>query len=501
MRPSRLFMLFFFIPLFFVNSGSAAGLITLTASSVNIREGPGLHYPVLEKAIEGKEYSAIEQEKGWIKIRLDSNKTGWVSSEYTERADDSAFQQAIVDADSLRVREGPGTAFAVIGSIRKGQAVSIVKHNEKWAKISSGRFEGWVSKEFLAVGDLPRNDEIDGKAKENVDKQEQTVSVNVTLIKVRNKPIGGKIIGTAEKDEKFTVLDEKKNWIQLKLRSGKKGWAPEWLFSRDSLQTANIVRGTKITILNNGTSIRDKPGPGNKIIKRAGRRQTFKVISFRDSWYEIRLPGGRTGYVAGSLASVNGTGPQIATKESSGSTRNKTIVIDPGHGGKDSGTAGSNGLKEKNLTSMTAHLLYDKLRIAGANVIMTRYTDTYLPLTERIKISHDHHADAFISIHYDSTQDSSIRGTTSYYYHQYQQPLAEQLHTSISHRTNLEDRGVRQGNYHVIRENSQNAALLELGYLSNSTEENIVETHQYQEAAARGIYEGLNRYFQSLSEQ
>jgi N-acetylmuramoyl-L-alanine amidase len=84
---------------------------------------------------------------------------------------------------------------------------------------------------------------------------------------------------------------------------------------------------------------------------------------------------------------------------------------------------------------------------------------------------------------------------TGYYYYSYQKPLAQYLYTSTLNQTRLKDRGLRFGDFHVIRENSQKATLLELGYLSNPEEELTLTSGLFQESAATGIYNGLARYF------
>lgn len=106
-----------------------------------------------------------------------------------------------------------------------------------------------------------------------------------------------------------------------------------------------------------------------------------------------------------------------------------------------------------------------------------------------------YNADAFISLHYDSNVDSSIHGMTGYYYHSYQQTLAESIFASTVGHTKMTSRGVRFGDFHVIRENSQKAVLMELGYLSNPAEEMMIKSAGFQENAASGLFDGLARYF------
>jgi N-acetylmuramoyl-L-alanine amidase len=214
-----------------------------------------------------------------------------------------------------------------------------------------------------------------------------------------------------------------------------------------------------------------------------------------NNWYEIKLKNGSKGYIAGWIVSVNGTSSPIEKTGAENYLRSKTIVIDPGHGGEDNGTTGANGTLEKNLTLRSAKLLYDKLSAAGANVYLTRGNDTYISLASRVSYAESLNADAFVSIHYDSNPDTSVRGSTGYYYHDYQKSLANEVYSSTINQTGLKNRGIRFGDFHVIRENTQKATLIELGYLSNPAEEMTLNSGSFQENAATGIYNGLARFF------
>jgi N-acetylmuramoyl-L-alanine amidase len=118
-----------------------------------------------------------------------------------------------------------------------------------------------------------------------------------------------------------------------------------------------------------------------------------------------------------------------------------------------------------------------------------------MPLRSRVRLAHTYGADAFISIHYDSSTEKTVKGATTFYYHPFQKRLAAILHQSIMQKTGLKDRGVKRGDYHVLRENKQYAVLVELGYLTNPKEEQLITSRQFQEKAANGIYQGLVRFF------
>lgn len=133
------------------------GSLTISAASLNVREGPGLSYPVAGAVKKGEEYSILKEEGDWIQISLGGSKKGWVAEWFTSKVTPKqpAVSQNLnsttgsVSANGLRVRKGPGTGFQVIGSLNSGQAVEILNSNEDWTEIRTPALQGWVSKEFI----------------------------------------------------------------------------------------------------------------------------------------------------------------------------------------------------------------------------------------------------------------------------------------------------------------------------------------------------------------
>jgi len=158
-------------------------------------------------------------------------------------------------------------------------------------------------------------------------------------------------------------------------------------------------------------------------------------------------------------------------------------------------------LPEKDIVLAVAWDLKGMLEYAGAQVIMTRDGD-YSPggknanqLQARVKIANSSPGDVYVSIHNDWNNDSRIRGTTSYFYSGEGYYLAEALQKGIVEELDSQSLGVRWGNYYVLRNTKMPAALVELGFLSNKQEANLLGTRSYQTKAARGIYNGLVYYF------
>lgn len=476
---------------------------TVTSNSViNIREGPSLEEAIKDKMEAGISYVYIQKNGEWIEIQLPNGETGWVAS-YLVSLNNSSEEltSASISEDGLRLRKGPGTSYAVITILPKGMSVSIQSKQGDWIEITTSLGNGWVHADYIKQSNensITATIEETSSSSLSSEEEKRTATVIKDNINVRSNPsTDSSVIGKLAKDTILHFTTTEGEWIKINF-SGNTGWVHTSLISENSeIQplTGKAISKT-ISIINNRTNIRNNASINASIIKVAGAGETFEAIEEAGDWYKIKLSDNEVGYVANWIVESNSTTESQVSSSSPEDLKGKVIVIDPGHGGKDSGTIGIKGTLEKNLTILTANLLAQKLEDAGSKVIFTRDNDRFISLINRVAISNFYHADAFISIHYDSISDSSVRGMTSYYYSSSQKELANELHASIIEATQMKDRGVRQNDYFVLRENNQPATLLELGYLSNQTEEQLVSTQQYQETVSTAIYEGLENYFE-----
>jgi N-acetylmuramoyl-L-alanine amidase len=419
-----------------------------------------------------------------------------------------AANQTITSAtDELNVRSGPSLNYDIITTLNKGDLYPVLKEEGEWIQIQlrNGQ-KGWVANYLVSAAEESTASLVDSE--QAVTKEvSKTAIITVNSLNVRSEPsLNGNIVGKLQKDDTIKIISKSNDWIEI-THNGQSGWISDQYIqennSEEIVNTSNTetITSGKLTILHNGTNIRKRPNTQSTILDRANQGDTFETISFENDWYQIKLENEQIGYVASWLvateeASRSGEAPtQISNQELGQSLKNKKIVIDPGHGGKDNGTTGYNGTLEKRITLQTAINLYHKLKEAGADVVLTRTQDRFISLPFRTNTADIQNADAFISIHYDSIKDPGVRGLSTFFYHPWQRKLAVNIHSALIDQTNMEDRGARFGDYYVIRENNRNAVLIELGFLSNPSEELLVTSNQYQDSAATGIYEGLARYF------
>lgn len=337
----------------------------------------------------------------------------------------------------------------------------------------------------------------------------QTYRAGTSNLNIRTAPSSDSaVIGSLDDQDKITIFKESNGWGQTYYQ-GKEAWvALHYLYldDEDSQEnTAPAVSSTShIIITEDNVRIRTGPSTAYHMSASANSGDTFQLIDSRDSWYKVMLSNGTTGWVASWLTDST---ESAANKSNSSETTTNTaknqslsgynIVLDPGHGGKDPGSIAANGAFEKDLILSTANIVAEKLRNAGATVIMTRSNDQFISLEERVNISNAYSTDAFISLHYDAFPLSSINGFSTHFYTPFgnDRKLAQSIQSSLAQSIPLNNREVMQSNYYVLRENSDLAVLIELGFITNSYDLSIVQTTDYQYNVAEGIKNGLINYF------
>ena len=219
----------------------------------------------------------------------------------------------------------------------------------------------------------------------------------------------------------------------------------------------------------------------------------------------------------------------------------KTIVIDPGHGGKDPGARGQRGTEEKDITLRVALKLRDLLSLQpGVRVLMTRERDQFIELEDRAKFANGQAADLFVSIHVNSHPQRSVRGIEIYHFGEAKDQRAlevaarengtplnstgvgweylvadlltakkiedslelawtakEAMVTNLNDHYALVDHGVKTAPFYVLRFTSMPSILAEIAYISNSAEEDLLRTGLFTTRVAEALMEGVNTFLTS----
>ncbi len=179
--------------------------------------------------------------------------------------------------------------------------------------------------------------------------------------------------------------------------------------------------------------------------------------------------------------------------------KNKTIVVDAGHGGEADGAIGPLGNREKDITLRWAGLLAKALERKGAIVVLTREHDVYKSLYDRIEIARGVNADFFLSLHGnalpDGTNPSTRSGTGTYYYQSLSRNSAERIHRHLLKAGGLSDDGLWDANFAVARPSEFPAILIESAYLMQPKEERLLIEDDFLKKMSNAIVRGLEEYF------
>ena len=185
----------------------------------------------------------------------------------------------------------------------------------------------------------------------------------------------------------------------------------------------------------------------------------------------------------------------------------QTVVIDPGHGGSDTGAVGPTGVTEASVTLAVSKDLQSILENSGARVTMTRNkdVDVYGPnasdrqeLQARVNVGeYTPGAELFVSIHCNAFSNPASHGMETYYYAG--SPRGERIATLVNEELEkaggLFNRGVKTANFYVIKHSSMPATLAELAFITNAREEQLLSNAQYQMKLAEAIARAIGRYF------
>lgn len=171
----------------------------------------------------------------------------------------------------------------------------------------------------------------------------------------------------------------------------------------------------------------------------------------------------------------------------------KTVIIDPGHGGKDKG-AYWYGISEKTLTLDVAKKVESLLRSKGIKVLMTRKSDHYVSIQDRASLANKHSNAIFVSIHFNAHTNSSVKGIETFYLSSKGKKLASSIQSRLARRINTRNRGSKKYHYAVLRKTKGVAALVECGFISNRWEGNRCASSWYKEILAQEITDGITEY-------
>lgn len=168
-------------------------------------------------------------------------------------------------------------------------------------------------------------------------------------------------------------------------------------------------------------------------------------------------------------------------------------IIDAGHGGRDSGAVGATGLKEKDVALKISLKVGNILKARGVSIGYTRTDDSTVELSQRAVIANKSGAKYFVSIHINSAKNRAATGTETFAFSKgsEREKLANAIQKNLVSAIGLRDRGVKFANFTVLRETKMPAALVEVAFICNPTEEAKLKDNTFLDKAATGIAKGM----------
>jgi N-acetylmuramoyl-L-alanine amidase len=172
------------------------------------------------------------------------------------------------------------------------------------------------------------------------------------------------------------------------------------------------------------------------------------------------------------------------------------VIIDAGHGGKDRGAVWG-GVRESDLNLKVARRVENSLKSRGYPVTMIRRSDVFVDLRRRSEISNRYRNCIFISIHFNATSHTGVRGAETFYVGKRGRFLAKTIQSHLVNTLKVRDRGYKFKRFSVLNDTLCPAVLVECGFISNSYERSRCNSSSYQAAVARSIVSAVEGYDQT----
>ena len=239
--------------------------------------------------------------------------------------------------------------------------------------------------------------------------------------------------------------------------------------------------------------------PKNMIKLNVGRlnvsNRLVKYVEIKESGNDYNITMELSDRVTYNISKTGARTTTITLKKNNRQT--PLIVLDPGHGAQDAGAINRQiGITEKALNLQVATKLKAKFENAGYQVVMTRTDDSFVPLNDIAAFSNGNDPDIFISIHHNSSDNTSASGIETFYYaSEDSKRLASTIRRHLISRSGAVNRGTKNAGFVVIKKTTSPATLLELGFVSNNAEVRKNMSESYQNTLTDAIVSAVNEYF------
>jgi N-acetylmuramoyl-L-alanine amidase len=460
------------IMLIFQTTVFALDLGRINIDAINITNEPNYESKVLDKLNKNDHINILDSRDNYYKIKAPSGKTGWIDKFFVNVQPQRYFFNTCGANANLRM--SPTTSSKIIGQVEDGGKLKYIDTFHSWYVVEYKGMEAFVAS---WLGDI-------------VSDGSHLVHFIDEPINIRSNPsLEGEVISRGYKYDGYKYLGEEYGWFKLGLDDGSLGYAAGWLLSLDNNFYINNILYFKNTTDN--LRLRSGPSLNHEIITVMPKNTEVRVIELEGEWNKVVTWDGYVGFCHDDYLEE--------TLPLSG----KTIVLNPGHGGKDPGAISSSGRFEKDVNLSVSFMVRDVLEDFGANVVMTRDKDIYISRVARAKMADDLNADIMFSIHHNALNNSNYYGMSTYYDTKGNKSgaessrLAESIYDSVVGINSIYRDGIYDRNFEVLRSTNTPAALIEIGFMTNAWEEKNIQNYSFQQEVSRQIAFGILDYFKT----
>ena len=504
---------------------ASAPYVTVISGPANVRISPDSSSAKLIVLNQGAVCPALGRQGDWYKIRLSSGKIGYIASRLVQENKAGADGTATTSSPAKPVPATGANANQEIQD-KKGDTGEAYVNDTKIAagviKLSRSRDEAGIRINMKSGSQLKGEIDTDDDkvVYEFVDHHIEGLNYFEELLGKGSV----KVRGTSEDDVARVEIEFPDTTVYK--TSSEDGGKTEVLTIVNSIQ---------------GVEQREFGDTGDRVVittatpvKYVHRRQDDSIIleiknieqgsarneyEFDDSLVQmVQLQKRSTGSGVTITIKVPGLGKYTTGLTNNGTVlnimlvgkndlkvrNNNLVVLDPGHGGKDTGARGGQ-INEKDANLDIALKLGELLKQKGIQVEYTRTSDTYLDLEPRAAMANKMNAGLFVSIHNNANADNTKQGTETYYYAPMEVPdlfimqdersrLASLVHKSLASKIQRPNRGIKTANFSVLRNTRMPSILIETVFVSNPEEQQLLMSDSFCNQAAQGIAEGIRAY-------
>ncbi|HSL94005.1 MAG TPA: N-acetylmuramoyl-L-alanine amidase [Bacillota bacterium] len=451
--------------------------------SLNLRNGPGTGYQVIDTLRRNDQLVVVSNQGDWRQVRTLLGQIGWVFGQYlstdpTLLVEDRVLQVRVA---RLNLRQGPDLKYPVIGFVQEGQLLN-----------SSGRIGGWYRVTVSGLVGFVHYDYVDVIDENNPPQVPVGVPLAQTTVNALNMRTGPgvqfPVITRLERNTMVVVLEDGA-WSRIMLDNGATGFvASEYITATEGQAVVRI----------NASAVNQRTGPGTdfSVMATHALGSTLTYLGFESGWIKVSSNAGE-GYILSSLLSIGFASDSGSLAGPLPDLNGFRVVVDPGHGGRDPGAIGVNGLYEKNVNLTLARKLVGLLTQAGAQVIMTRDSDITVTLDDRVAIANGSRADLVVSIHNNAHPNANVSGTQVFYgVTAGSFALGNEVHRQLLG-LGISNMGLRSQSFRILSKTNIPAILTETLFLSNRSDAALLAQDSFLDQAAVAQFRGISQWLLS----